>query len=213
MVCKVLTTLASGNLRWILSPSESVFDTHSVGGMPREKSSGFDTSIRSLPFRLSSPAISSASKETTPEVALTTISPWAAASLNAPSRTPWCSCCQALKGGLPYWSGSVRAIVSSGLRVPTITSCPMPSSRAAIVLPTTPVPRMPNLISSPSFRCRYHPEILQPSQYCHLVSPHVGQDRWPFDDHFLTSSSPKEWALRIRGLLRVARPATGASSA
>src|SRR5215213_7021529 len=200
MVCKVLTTFASGNLRWILSPSESVFETQSVGGMPREKSSGFDMSTRTLPLRLSSPAISSASKEAIPVVALTTISPWAAASPNVPSRTSGCSWFQAPKGGLSYWSGSVRDRVSSGSRVPTITSCPMPSSRAAIVLPTTPVPRMPNLISSPSFRCRYHPEILQPSQYCHLVSPHVGQDRWTFGDHFLTSSSPKEWALRIRGL-------------
>jgi hypothetical protein len=113
--------------------------------MPSEKSSGFDMSTKTLPFKLSSPANSSASKETAPAVALTTISPWAVASPNVPSCTSWCSCCQALKVGLPYWSGSVRDSVFSGLRVPTTTSCPMPSSRAAIVLPTTPVPRMPNL--------------------------------------------------------------------
>src|SRR5918998_5588370 len=145
MVCKVLTTFASGNLRWICSPSESVFETESAGGMPLEKSSGFDMSTRTFPVRLSSPASSSASNETAPAVALRTISPWAVASPNVPSCTSGCSCCQALKGGLPYWSGSVRESVSCGSRVPTITSCSKPAKLTAIVLPTTPVPRMPNL--------------------------------------------------------------------
>jgi hypothetical protein len=74
IVCKVLTTFASGNLRGICSPSESVFDTESVVGMPREKSSEFDMSTRIFPLELSPPASSCASNEATPDVALTTIS-------------------------------------------------------------------------------------------------------------------------------------------
>ena len=60
MVCKVLTTFASGNLLWICSPKESVFDAESVGGMPFEKSSGLEMSVTILQFRLVSPATASA---------------------------------------------------------------------------------------------------------------------------------------------------------
>ena len=44
IVLSALTTRHSGKTRWICSPSESVLQTDSVGGMPCEKSSGFATS-------------------------------------------------------------------------------------------------------------------------------------------------------------------------
>lgn len=55
-VLRVLTTLASGNVRWICSPSESVLETVNDGGIPREKSSGLPRSTMILPGRLSAPA-------------------------------------------------------------------------------------------------------------------------------------------------------------
>jgi hypothetical protein len=57
------------------------------------------TSIRTLPFRPSSPASSRASSETAPAVVLTTISPWAAASAKVPIPTSGCFSCQAPNGG------------------------------------------------------------------------------------------------------------------
>ncbi len=52
-VFSALTTLASGNSRWICSPSESPGAVKSVGGIPFEKSSGFETSTTT--FRSGSP--------------------------------------------------------------------------------------------------------------------------------------------------------------
>src|SRR5215217_5740845 len=49
-------------------------------------------------------------------------------------------------------------MISCGSRVPTITSCPKPASRVAIVLPTIPVPRIPNLIRI-SFQCSFPEDI------------------------------------------------------
>ena len=56
----------------------------------------------------------------------------------SPSVTSGCSACQLANGGLPMPSGSVRAVVAAGSRVPTVTLWPSSVSRAAIVLPTDP---------------------------------------------------------------------------
>ena len=67
------------------SPSDSVLQNSSVGGMPCEKSSGLATSTRILPARLAAPAASSASREWPPKVTLMTTSPCAAASAKLPA--------------------------------------------------------------------------------------------------------------------------------
>ncbi len=85
-VLSVFTTRADGNARWICSPGESLFGTDSVAGKPREKSSGLEMSTSGLPARCASPASRSASNATAPAVALTTSSPWAAASAKVPTR-------------------------------------------------------------------------------------------------------------------------------
>ena len=46
-----MTTRHSGKRRRICSPSESLLQTDSAGGMPCEKSSGLATSIATLPSR------------------------------------------------------------------------------------------------------------------------------------------------------------------
>ena len=79
------TTRASGNRRWICSARLSVLQTLRLGGMPWEKSKGLDTSITTLPARLSAPAASRAGSDPSPDVALTTISAVEAASANDPS--------------------------------------------------------------------------------------------------------------------------------
>ncbi len=66
MVLSVFTTFTSGNALCICSPSESVLHTVRVGGMPLEKSSGFEMSTRILPFRFFAPANFKASSEAAP---------------------------------------------------------------------------------------------------------------------------------------------------
>ena len=96
-------------------------DTNSDGGIPAEKSSGLEMSISTLPVRFSSPAASSAAIDPSPLVALTTSSASAAASANPARPTPGCCSCHTLNGGLPKESGSTRASVAWGSRVPTTT--------------------------------------------------------------------------------------------
>jgi hypothetical protein len=55
-VLSALTTRTSGNSLCVCSPSESVLQTVSVGGMPLEKSKGLPTWMRILPRKLSAPA-------------------------------------------------------------------------------------------------------------------------------------------------------------
>ena len=80
----VFTTRACGNAFWIRSPSESFDPVKSDGGIPCEESSGFATSMRTLPRRFSPPAAARASSDPAPFVQLNTISPNAAASANVP---------------------------------------------------------------------------------------------------------------------------------
>src|SRR6266511_3709122 len=101
IVFKVLTTLALGKARWICSPSESVLHTISDGGIPFEKSSGFEMSIRTLPAMFLSPATLSTLREAAPAVALTSTSPWLAASANGASFAFGCVLIHALNGGFP----------------------------------------------------------------------------------------------------------------
>ena len=56
----------------------------------------------------------------------------AAASAKVARLTPSWSACQAANGGFPMASGSVRASVDAGSRVPTTTSWPRASRRPAI---------------------------------------------------------------------------------
>jgi hypothetical protein len=58
-------------------------------------------STRTLPARLASLASRRASSEAPPSVALTTSSPWAAASAKLPSFTSGCCSYQIRNGGLP----------------------------------------------------------------------------------------------------------------
>ena len=48
-VLSAFTTFTLGKARWICSPIESVLQTVRVGGMPCEKSSGFEASSRIFP--------------------------------------------------------------------------------------------------------------------------------------------------------------------
>ena len=121
-VFSALTTRVAGKRRWICSANESVLDTSSEGGMPREKSSGLLTSISTLPARCSSPAASRAAIEPAPLVALTTSSAPAAASANpARSMSGWCVR-HSGNGGLPKVSSSLRADAVATSRVPTVTA-------------------------------------------------------------------------------------------
>ena len=140
MVFSVFTTLASGKDRWICSPRLSVFTGFSDGGMPCEKSSGLAMSMMTLPARFPVPAAASAAREPAPLVALTISSAPAAASAKAATSTPAFAACHWANGAVPIMSGSVRASVACGSRVPITTSCPSPASAPAIVRPTMPVP-------------------------------------------------------------------------
>ncbi len=84
IVFSAFTTRDSGKARWICSARLSVLQTKSVGGIPCEKSSGFETSTSVLPARFSAPAMPSASMDAVPAVQLKTSSPNAAASANVP---------------------------------------------------------------------------------------------------------------------------------
>ena len=143
VVLSVFTTFASGKARWICSATESVLHTVSVGGMPLEKSSGFEMSIRILPRRFCSPASRSASSETVPDVALITISPCAAASANVPTRAllP-----VAVSQSSSDWPKPRLSFSLPGERVPSTTSSPRSTSLAPMVCPTTPEPMMPIFI-------------------------------------------------------------------
>src|SRR5262245_37306687 len=132
MVLSDLTTFVSGNSRWICSPMESVLHTESVGGMPREKSSGLETSMRILPRRLFAPAMRSASSAPPPEVQLKRSSPKAALSAKLPS--------EALA---PAFLAHSAAFSLPALREPILTLWPDSTSFEAMVLPTIPVPSTP----------------------------------------------------------------------
>jgi hypothetical protein len=58
-------------------------------------------STSTLPARFASPACRRASSEVSPAVALTTSSPWAAASAKLPSFASGCCSYQTLNGGMP----------------------------------------------------------------------------------------------------------------
>ena len=55
-VLSPFTTRVSGNSCWICSPSESVLQTVSEGGIPFEKSSGLETWMRILVCKFAAPA-------------------------------------------------------------------------------------------------------------------------------------------------------------
>ena len=132
-VFRAFTTRVWGRARWSCSASESVLHTDKVGGMPREKSRGFEASIRILPARRSTPAARTPSTDTRPARAFTTTSPWAAASARVRTATVGWAAAQAGNGGLPKPSGWSRARVAAGSRVPIATSWPRVASLAARV--------------------------------------------------------------------------------
>ena len=136
------TTRVSGKARWICSPRLSSFAVSSFGGIPSERSRVRARSSSTLPARLSFPTSSRAAMESAPPVALTMSSPCAPASAIVTSRVCACSACHWANGGVPCGSGSVRASVDSGSRVPMTTSCPSPFRRSAMARPTIPVPMM-----------------------------------------------------------------------
>src|SRR5436190_10887322 len=127
-VFRDLTTRASGNARWICSPRLSVLQTVRIGGMPPEKSSGFETSSRTLPARFSASAEASTSRDAEPAVAFTTSSPNAAACPKSPSAA---SC--------PASSAQATAVSFPDLREPIMISWPRLTSFVARARPTTPV--------------------------------------------------------------------------
>ena len=71
-VFKLLTTFVSGYVLWICSAKESILEIKSDGGIPFEKSSGFEISSIILPARFSFPADSNAGIVPIPFVAFTT---------------------------------------------------------------------------------------------------------------------------------------------
>ena len=73
----------------------------SDGGIPWEKSRGFETSIMIFPSRLCLPAASSASREPAPLVAFTRSSDRAATSSKVATPMFGCSACQTGNGGFP----------------------------------------------------------------------------------------------------------------
>jgi len=91
IVLSVLTTRAVGNSRWMRSARLSSPTGSSCGGKPLFGFIGLDTSISTLPARLSAPARRSTSSVTAPPVALSTTSPCAAASAKVPvpARSGW----------------------------------------------------------------------------------------------------------------------------
>lgn len=92
--------------------------------MPAEKSSGLEMSRSTLPARASAPARPSTASEASPLVALTTTSAEAAASAKVASAMPGWAVAHVAKAALPIWSGSVRARVLAGSRVPMVTAWP-----------------------------------------------------------------------------------------
>src|SRR5919197_2326298 len=85
-----------------------------------------------LSARLSAPAVLSASREPSPSVALTRSSPNSAASSMLPRLA-----------ASPAPSSHSRSSGFSGLRAPSLTSCPAARDPSAIVLPTLPDPMTP----------------------------------------------------------------------
>ena len=132
VVLSDFTTLASGKLRWICSASESVLHSVSEGGIPLEKSSGFDTSMSTFPRRLLAPACFSASRDADPAVQLKTTSPCFAASAKVPA--------EALA---PLAFAQAIAFGFCAVREPIFTSCPSDASFVPSLFPTSPVPRTP----------------------------------------------------------------------
>jgi hypothetical protein len=86
------------------------------GGMPREKSSGFERSTTILPSRFAGPARRAASSAPWPEVALNTSSAWRAASAYVATFTEGCSATNDASGASPNAPGAVRARVAAGSR-------------------------------------------------------------------------------------------------
>ena len=115
-----------------------MFETASDGGNPLEKSSGFATSIRTLPDRCSAPAASSAAIEAIPAVAFTSSSPNAAASAKVP--------CVANE---PASAAHAAAASLSAVLEPILTSWPSSTSLEEIVRPAVPVPSTPNSLTPP----------------------------------------------------------------
>lgn len=127
------TTRASGNSRWIRSPTLSVFTGSSVTSPSAEKTSGLETSTSSFPASRSAPAARSASSATVPPVAFSTTSPKPAASAKVPCR-PFGPAC----------SAQATAVSLSLFREPSVTSWPSATSLSASVRPTVPVPMTAN---------------------------------------------------------------------
>lgn len=114
----------------MVSAMLSVLQTESDGGKPAEKSSGLDTSTRTLPARFAAPASLNAASETMPGVALTTSSAMAAACAKEPELAPGPACAaHSVPLGLP------------ASREPIMTSWPTATNLSARVCPTIPVPR------------------------------------------------------------------------
>ena len=130
-VFKALTTITSVNWRWITSPSESVLQMLSEGGIPFEKSSGFATSTRIFPCKFSRPANCNASSETWPEVQLKIISPKEAASPKVP-----------FDASEPFRAVHAMAFSLPAVREPILTLCPSDTNFVPKALPTIPVPRI-----------------------------------------------------------------------
>ncbi len=118
-----------------------MFPTVSEGGIPREKSSGFEMSTSTLPASASAPATSSAAIALRPSVALNTMWPCAAASASVTSETFFAVSSHVRTGGPPAMSLSLRASVALGSRVPSFTEWPIEPSLPATVFATMPEPR------------------------------------------------------------------------
>ena len=149
IVFRALTTRAAGKARWICSPSESVLQTVSEGGMPREKSRGLAMSKRTLPSRFGPPACS-ASSEVAPEVALTTqlavrggLGEGAEPELGV-LLAPDVERRVAVLVGFVACQGRRRIARADHHLVAE------PASRAAMVCPTMPVPRTPMFMPASS---------------------------------------------------------------
>jgi hypothetical protein len=119
-------------MRYAVSPPESVLAMASTGGTSFEKSSGFVTSMTTLPAKFFSPAILIALGVPSHSVAITTISPNAAASAKLPAVV--LLRCFAAHDATFSW-----------LRVPILIVCPVAIKPSASRCPTSPDPRNTNL--------------------------------------------------------------------
>jgi hypothetical protein len=99
-------------MRYAVSPLESVLAMASTGGTPFEKSSGFVTSMTTLPAKFFSPAILIALGVPSNSVAITTISPNAAVSAK-------------LSAVVLLRCFAAHDATFSGLRVPILIACPV----------------------------------------------------------------------------------------